>query len=186
MIFIIGFQVQINEDSPVFTILRKTVFSPSTFLCEVKASDLSLAAQPGQFVMVRLKEGGERIPLTIADFDRKKGTITLVVKVVGKTTEEMATYTEGDSFEDLVGPLGAPTEISPERHIVLIGGGLGVAPLYPILREFHERGSRITTIIGFRDRTEIFWEDRFKDLSHRFLLMTDDGSSGTRGTVVDG
>jgi NAD(P)H-flavin reductase len=170
----------------MFTIVKKETFSPTTFVWQVEAPDIAEAAQAGQFVIVRLKNGGERIPLTIADFDRDKGHITLVVKVVGKTTEEMDSYKEGEQFQDLIGPLGNPTKIEKKDHVVLIGGGLGVAPIYPILRAFKQAGCQTTAIIGFREEGEIFWNDRFSEFSDRLIIMTDDGSFGKKGTVVDG
>ncbi|MBI2082167.1 MAG: sulfide/dihydroorotate dehydrogenase-like FAD/NAD-binding protein [Deltaproteobacteria bacterium] len=170
----------------MYTILKKEVFSPTTFLWEVLAPDIAHAARAGQFVMVHLNSYGERIPLTIADFDREKGTITLVVKVVGKTTEEMSTYAEGATFLDLVGPLGTPSLVEPLNHVVLVGGGIGIAPLLPILREFRETGSYVTVIVGFRTMGEIFWKARFEKLAHQLVLMTEDGSSGEKGTVIDG
>lgn len=170
----------------MFKIVRKEVFSPTTFLWIVEAPEIAQASRPGQFVMVRLKEGGERIPLTVADLDRERGTVTLVVKVVGKTTEEMSTYPQGGEFLDLIGPLGSPSKIEKKNHVVLVGGGLGVAPLYPILQAFREMGTGITTVVGFRTSSEVFWEERFRKLSSRLLLMTEDGSSGKKGTVIDG
>ncbi len=170
----------------MYTIKRRELFSPTTFLWEVLAPEVAEAAQPGQFVMVRLKEGGERIPLTIADFSRSTGVVTLVVKVVGKTTEEMATYPEGASFQDLIGPLGSPTHIEKKGHVVLVGGGLGVAPVFPILRGFKQAGSKTTAIIGFRNSKEIFWKEKFEEWSDRLILMTEDGSSGSKGTTIDG
>ncbi|MDO8462043.1 MAG: sulfide/dihydroorotate dehydrogenase-like FAD/NAD-binding protein [Deltaproteobacteria bacterium] len=169
----------------MFLILKKEVFAPDTFLWEVAAPEIADAAEAGQFAMVRLKEGGERIPLTIADFDRERGTVTLVVKVVGRSTEEMATYSAGERFLDFIGPLGAPTQVKGKNHIVLVGGGLGVAPLYPILRSFKELGSGTTTILGFRTRNQIFWEERFRLLSNQLLVMTEDGSYGRHGTTID-
>lgn len=169
----------------VYKIIRKEILSPTTFLWEVLAPDVAGSAQPGQFVMVRLGDGGERIPLTIADFDRADGTVTIVVKVVGKTTEEMSTYSQGQEFADFIGPLGAPTHIEKKGHLVLVGGGLGVAPVFPVLRAFKKAGCRTTTIIGFRNTEEIFWNDRFREFSDRLILMTDDGSSGEKGTTVD-
>ncbi|QQR79409.1 MAG: sulfide/dihydroorotate dehydrogenase-like FAD/NAD-binding protein [Deltaproteobacteria bacterium] len=168
-----------------FSIFRKQIFSPTTFLWEVEAPDMAAAAHPGQFVMLRLHEGGERIPLTVADFDRDRGTITMVVKVVGKTTEEMATYLEGDTFQDFIGPLGAPTHIAQKGHVVFVGGGLGVAPIYPVLRAFKKMGNRTTTIVGFRNEQEIFWKDRFEEFSDNLIVMTDDGSVGKKGTTAD-
>lgn len=169
----------------MFAVFRKEVFSPQTFLWEVHAPDVALAARPGQFVMVRLREGGERIPLTVADFDRGRGTVTMVVKVVGRTTEEMSTYLQGAHFADFIGPLGSPTRIEKRGHVVLVGGGLGVAPVFPILREFKRLGSGTTVIIGFRNAAEIFWKERFGEFSDRLLLMTEDGSSGKKGTTID-
>lgn len=169
----------------MYKIIRKEAFAPTTFLWEVLAPDVANSAQPGQFVMVRLRDGGERIPLTVADFNRTEGTITMVVKVVGRTTEEMSTYLQNQEFTDFIGPLGAPTHIEKRGHVVLVGGGLGVAPVFPVLRAFKQAGNRTTTIIGFRNSEEIFWKDRFGEFSDRLILMTDDGSSGEKGTTVD-
>lgn len=175
-----------QNEFTMYPILEREVLAPSTYLYILKATDLSRACQPGQFVIVRLRKGGERIPLTIADFDRERGTITLVVKVIGKTTAEMATFERGSFLLDCVGPLGQPTEVLPLNHVVLVGGGLGVAPLFPILRGFHEAGSYLTTILGFRSKKDAFWEGKFTRFSDRLLLMTEDGSSGEKGTTVDG
>lgn len=168
----------------MFLIVEKKLFSSTTFLMRVLAPDLVRSGQPGQFVMVRLREGGERIPLTIADFDRKKGIVTLVVKVVGRTTGEMAALPEGGGLQDLIGPLGSPTLIE-KRKVVFVGGGLGVAPLFPVLRGFKEAGSGTTTIIGFRSKADCFWLDRFQKYSDHLVVMTEDGSFGEKGTTVD-
>lgn len=170
----------------MFVVARKENLANHTFLWDVEAPDVAAVAQPGQFIMVRLKKEGERIPLTVADFDRERGTVTLVVKVVGKTTEEMSTYNEGDEFLDFIGPLGCASHIDKKDHVVLVGGGLGVAPLYPILRGFKEAGVMTTMIIGFRKEAEIFWHDRFRKMSDRLIEMTEDGSVGEKGNVVDG
>src|SRR5512141_3262134 len=136
-----------------YEIVRHEAFSDTTFLWEVKAPDVAAAAQPGHFVMLRLREGGERIPLTVADFDREKGTITMVIQALGKTTREMMSdYKAGDSFADFVGPLGLPQHVGKFGHVVLVGGGLGVAPVYPQLRAFKAAGNRTTGIIGFRTK----------------------------------
>ncbi len=169
----------------MFKILHKETFSPTTFLWEVEAPDIAQACQPGQFVMVRLKDGGERVPLTVADFNRKAGTITMVVKVVGKTTEEMSTYAEGGTFLDFIGPFGSPSVIKKLEHVVLIGGGLGVAPIFPILRAFKNIGTPTTTVIGFRSTAEVFWLEKFQNLSDVLHIMSEDGSVGRRGNVVD-
>jgi len=169
----------------MYTIVRRQVFSDTTFLWEVQAPDVAGSAEPGHFVMVRLHEGGERIPLTVADFDRDKGTITMVIQSLGKTTVEMRDhYKEGDSFSDFVGPLGLPQHVSKVGHVVLVGGGLGVAPVYPQLRAFKGAGNRTTGIIGFRSKDLVFWEDRFNAFCDSLIVCTDDGSYGTPGFVT--
>ena len=129
----------------MYKIIRREAFSETTFLWEVTAPDVARSAEPGHFVMLRLREGGERIPLTVADYDRDQGTITLVIQALGKTTLEMRDhYKAGDNIVDFVGPLGLPQHVSQAGHVVLVGGGLGVAPVYPQLRAFKEAGNRTT------------------------------------------
>ncbi|MEO8055999.1 MAG: NADPH-dependent glutamate synthase [Acidobacteriota bacterium] len=169
----------------MYRIVRRQQFSDTTFLWDVHAPDVAKAAQPGHFVMVRLREGGERIPLTVADFDREWGTITMVVQAVGKTTKEMLQdYAEGDTFLDFVGPLGLPCHVEKAGHVVLVGGGLGVAPVFPQLRAFKEAGNRITGIIGFRSKDLVFWEAKFKEFCDDLIVCTDDGSYGRPGFVT--
>ncbi len=168
-----------------YTIVRREAFSDTTFLWDVEAPDVAAAAQPGHFVMLRLREGGERIPLTVADYDRKKGTITMVVQTLGKTTREMMTdYNVGDTFVDFVGPLGLPQHIEKLGHVVLVGGGLGVAPVYPQLRAFKEAGNRTTGVIGFRNKDLVFWEKKFAKHCDSLVVCTDDGSYGKPGFVT--
>ncbi|MBP6544201.1 MAG: NADPH-dependent glutamate synthase [Piscinibacter sp.] len=169
----------------MYTIVRHERFSDTTFLWEVLAPDVAAAAQPGHFVMLRLREGGERIPLTVADFDRRRGTVTIVVQTLGRTTREMRDgYTTGDDFDDFVGPLGLPQHIRPAGHVVLVGGGLGVAPVYPQLRAFKEAGCRTTCIVGFRSAELQFWTDRLAQWSDELIVCTDDGSAGRPGLVT--
>jgi homotetrameric NADPH-dependent glutamate synthase len=169
----------------MYPIVRREVFSETSFLWEILAPDVAQSAQPGHFVMVRLYEGGERIPLTVADYDRDKGTVTIVVQALGKTTREMRdNYQEGESFEDFVGPLGLPQHIGKAGHVVLVGGGLGVAPVYPQLRAFKAAGNRTTGIMGFRNKDLVFWEDKFRSESDEMILCTDDGSYGRPGFVT--
>src|SRR5512143_2955223 len=169
----------------MYKIVRREAFSDVTFLWEVEAPDVALAAQPGHFVMVRLRDGAERVPLTVADFDRKKGTITMVVQALGKTTKEMMSdYKAGDSFADFVGPLGLPQHVGKVGHVVLVGGGLGVAPVYPQLRAFKEAGNRTTGVIGFRSKNLVFWEDKFRKYCDETVVCTDDGSYGKPGFVT--
>jgi glutamate synthase (NADPH) small chain len=169
----------------MFQILRREAFSENAFLWEVSAPDIAAAAQPGHFVMLRLHEGGERIPLTVADFDRPRGTITVVVQTLGKTTREMRDdYAEGDAFDDFVGPLGLPQHIEPVKHVVLVGGGLGVAPIFPQLRAFKQAGCRTTCIVGFRNKELVFWTDKLAEFSDELIVCTDDGSAGRPGFVT--
>jgi len=170
----------------MYPIVRREAFSDVTFLWEVLAPDVARAAQPGHFVMLRLHEGSERIPLTVADFDREKGTITMVIQALGKTTREMmADYKQGDEFMDFVGPLGLPQHIEKAGHVVLVGGGLGVAPVYPQLRSFKEAGNRTTGIIGFRNKGLVFWEQKFGKYCDDLIVCTDDGSYGKPGFVTE-
>ncbi|MBI5610562.1 MAG: NADPH-dependent glutamate synthase [Deltaproteobacteria bacterium] len=165
---------------------RREQFSDTTFLWEVDAADVARAAQPGQFVMLRLGDDGERIPLTIADFDRQRGTITLVIQALGKTTRDMLEhYGEGDEFADFAGPLGLPAHADQVGHVALVGGGLGVAPVYPQLRAQKAAGNRTSSIVGFRSADKVFWQERFARHSDTLTVCTDDGSLGLRGFVTE-
>jgi NAD(P)H-flavin reductase len=165
-------------------IVAKREIASSTTLYEVEAPDVARKAEPGQFVVVRLDERGERIPLTIADFDREKGMVTLVALSVGKTTKELSALKEGDVILDLAGPLGNPAEMIENGTVVCIGGGLGIAPVYPIARELKARGNRVISIIGARSAPLLFWEDRMKEVSDELFVVTDDGSRGRKGFAV--
>ncbi|HTS30922.1 MAG TPA: sulfide/dihydroorotate dehydrogenase-like FAD/NAD-binding protein, partial [Bryobacteraceae bacterium] len=169
----------------VFLITRRKQFGPVTFLWDVNAPDVARAARPGHFVMARIDEHGERIPLTVADFNVERGTVTVVIQAVGKTTMEMMSLREGDAILDFIGPLGLPSEIRKlDGTVVLVGGGLGVAPIYPQLREYKNRGNRTISIIGFRTKDLIFWEDQFEACSDQLIVATDDGSYGRKGFVT--
>ena len=168
----------------MFLITRRTQFGPTTFLWDVKAPDVARAARPGHFIMARIDEHGERIPLTVADFNADHGTVTVVIQAVGKTTFEMMTLREGDTLLDFIGPLGLPSDIRKhDGTVVLVGGGLGVAPIYPQLREYKLRGNRTISIVGFRNRDLMFWEDEFRAYSDQLIVTTDDGSYGRKGFV---
>ncbi len=170
----------------MYRIAHREKLSDAVFQWDVYAPDVASAAQPGQFVMLRLHEGSERIPLTVADYDREAGTITMVIQALGKTTNEMMThYDAGDYFKDFVGPVGRPQHISKRGHVVLVGGGLGIAPIYPQLRAFKEAGNRVTAIVGFRNRDLMFWLDRFDQYADELIVCTDDGSYGRPGFVTD-
>ena len=169
----------------MYRITRREAFSDTTFLWDVEAPDVAQSAEPGHFVMLRLHDGSERIPLTVADYDRAAGTVTLVIQALGKTTIEMRDhYKAGDSFADFVGPLGLPQHVGQFGHVVLVGGGLGVAPVYPQLRAFKAAGNRTTGIIGFRNKDLVFWEDKFGAQCDELIVCTDDGSYGKPGFVT--
>ncbi len=168
----------------MFPIIKREQFGPVTFLWEVEARDVAMAAEPGHFIMVRIDETGERIPLTVADFDRGKGTVTIVVQAVGKTTFQMMAMKEGEAVLDFIGPLGVASHLEKRGKVVLVGGGLGVAPVFPQLRMHKELGSYTISVIGFRNKELMFWQDRFSRFSDEFRVATDDGSYGTKGFVT--
>jgi NAD(P)H-flavin reductase len=176
----------VNDES-VFEVVRREEFSDVTFLLEIRYPMLSKAAKPGQFVIVITHELGERIPLTIADFDRDKGTITLVVQAVGKTTKEMQRNCRpGTELFSVVGPMGTPSRIGDARKVVCVGGGLGVAPIFPQARAFKESGAYVIGVVGFRTKELVFWEDKFRKYCDEFIICTDDGSVGLKGLVTEG
>jgi glutamate synthase (NADPH) small chain len=168
----------------MYPIIKREQFGPVTFLWEVVAPDVAKSCQPGHFVMVRIDEMGERIPLTVADFDRGKGTVTVVIQAVGKTTHQMMALPEGSSIIDFIGPLGVASHLERRNKAVLVGGGLGVAPVFPQLRMHKELGSYTISIIGFRNKELMFWADKFSKYSDEFRVATDDGSYGTKGFVT--
>ncbi len=168
----------------MYQIVKREQFGPVTFLWEVAAPDVAKSCQPGHFVMVRIDETGERIPLTVADFNRAKGTVTVVIQAVGKTTFQMMALPEGSSILDFIGPLGVASHLEKQNKVVLVGGGLGVAPVFPQLRLHKELGSYTISIIGFRNKDLMFWADQFGKFSDEFRVATDDGSFGTKGFVT--
>ena len=171
----------------MFPIVSREDYSDITFMIEVQHPMMARAARPGQFVIVRLSEKGERVPLTIADFDAKRGTITLVIQAVGKTTMEMsAVCRPGTNLASLVGPMGMPSTTGAPGKVVGVGGGLGVAPIYPQLRAHKENGSYVIAVIGFRSRNLVFWEGRFRKVCDEVVICTDDGSQGLHGRVTEG
>ena len=177
-------QASVNE------IVARQDFSDATYLLEVRHPLMAKAAKPGQFVIVMAQARGERVPLTIADFDRTRGTVTLVIQAVGKTTKEMQqTCQVGARLHAFVGPMGIPSHIPPKldgKKVLCVGGGLGVAPVYPQARAYREAGARVIGVLGFRSKELIFWEDRFRSVCDALYLCTNDGSAGMRGFVTDG
>ncbi len=170
-----------------FSILAREDFSDLTYSLVIHHPLMAKAARPGQFVIVMSHESGERIPLTIADFDRKKGTVTLVVQAVGKSTREMQQLCQaGATLYGAVGPMGVPTPLTGKKKVVCVGGGLGVAPIFPQARGFKENGAYVIGILGFRTEKLIFWADKFRACCDELITCTDDGSAGMKGFVSDG
>lgn len=168
-----------------YKILTKKVLNPQIFLMEVDAPLIAKKAEPGQFIILRIDEYGERVPFTIADFDREKGSVTIIVQIVGKTTKELSALEEGEEILDFAGPLGMPTELEGLKKVAVIGGGLGTAIAYPQAKKLHNMGAEVHVITGFRDESLIILEDELKAVSDRLIITTDDGSNGTKGFVTD-
>ena len=176
-----------NTTTAGYEIVARQDFSDVTFLLEVRHPMLAKAARAGQFVIVMASEHGERIPLTIADYDRDKGTITLVIQAVGKTTREMQRDLRvGDRLVALVGPMGIPSHVGKAKKVLCVGGGLGVAPVYPQARAWKEAGAYVIGVLGFRNKDLVFWEDKFRACCDELILCTDDGSAGIKGLVTEG
>ncbi len=170
-----------------YEIVAREDFSDVTFLLEFSHPQLARAAKPGQFVIVLAHEHSERIPLTIADFDRDRGTVTLVIQAVGKTTREMQeTCIVGTTLFGVVGPMGIPSHMGNVGKVVCVGGGLGVAPIFPQARAFKENGAYVIGVVGFRSEDLIFWHDKFESVCDELIICTDDGSLGVKGLVTDG
>ena len=167
----------------MYKIVRKEVLNTSVVLMEIEAPFVARKAQPGQFVILRVDEDGERIPLTISDFDREKGIITIIFRAVGATTLKLSQKNEGEYIEDFAGPLGVPTKIDGLKKVCIIGGGVGCAIALPIAKELHKRGCEVTSIIGFRSSDLLILEDEFRAVSKELFVMTDDGSYGRQGIV---
>ena len=179
-------ELKANEMSK-FEIVAREDFSEVTYLLEVRHPQMAKAAQPGQFVIVMLNEHGERIPLTIADYDRERGTITLVIQAVGKTTKQMQQECRvGTSLYGMVGPMGIPSPISHAKKVLCVGGGLGVAPIFPQARGFKEAGAYVIGVLGFRTKDLVFWKDKFEAACDELILCTNDGSAGMKGLITDG
>lgn len=168
-----------------YKIVTKKVLNPQIFLMEVQAPLIARRAEPGQFIILRIDEYGERVPFTIADFDREKGTITIIVQIVGKTTQDLSKLEEGEEILDFAGPLGVPTKLEGLKKVAVIGGGLGTAIAYPQAKKLHALGADVTVITGFRNKDLIILEDEVKAVSNRCIIATDDGSNGNQGFVTD-
>ena len=170
----------------MFEILEKKQIVPKEYDIWIKAPRVASHVKPGQFVVVRANEKGERIPLTVADFDREGGRIRLIFQTVGKTTYEMAQMDAGDSLADVVGPLGTPSEVKKHGTVLMIGGGVGIAALFPVLRELKQLGNKVITILGGRTSELVIMKDECAKYSDELIITTDDGSEGIKGVVTDG
>jgi len=168
----------------VYEILVKETLAPVTKLFVVRAAEVARKAKAGQFVIVRIDEAGERVPLTIADYDREQGTVTLVFQEVGKTTLQMGTLQPGDLFASLTGPLGLSSEIENYGTVLCVGGGVGIAPIFPIARDLKAAGNRVISIIGARNKDLLFWEEKMRTVSDELIVCTDDGSYARKSLVT--
>lgn len=169
----------------MYKILRKQCLNPTVTRMDVEAPLIAKKAEPGQFIILRVDADGERIPLTIADYDREAGWVSIIFQIVGATTEKLNHLEEGDFIHDFVGPLGKPTETDGLKKVAVVGGGVGCAIAYPVAKKMHEKGINVTSIVGFRNKDLVILEDEFKACSDKFVMMTDDGSYGTKGLVTN-
>ena len=167
----------------MYKIVKKTSLNPTVTYMEIEAPLVARKAEPGQFIILRVDENGERVPLTIADYDRVKGTVSIIFQIVGATTTKLNAKNEGDYIEDFAGPLGKPTELEGLKKVCIVGGGVGCAIALPIAKKLHEMGAEVTSIIGFRTKDLVILEDEFKKCSTNFYIVTDDGSYGEQGNV---
>ena len=168
-----------------YKIITKKTLNPQIFLMEVEAPLIAAKAEPGQFIILRIDEHGERVPFTIADFDREKGTVTIIVQIVGKTTRDLAKIEQGEYLLDFAGPLGMPTQLEGKKKVAVIGGGLGTAIAYPQAKKLHSLGADVTVITGFRNKDLVILEDELKAVATKLVVATDDGSNGNQGFVTD-
>ena len=169
----------------MYKILKKRTLNPTVTLMEIDAPAVAKKAQPGQFIILRVDDAGERIPLTIADYDAGAGSVTIIFQIVGATTEKLNHLNEGDCLHDFVGPLGRATETAGKKKVAVVGGGVGCAIALPVAKKFHAQGAEVHAIIGFRNKDLVILEDEFRAVSDRLFLMSDDGSCGEKGLVTD-
>ena len=169
----------------MYRIVRKEALKPTVILYEIEAPMVAKKAEPGQFIILRVDENGERIPITIHDYDREKGPVTIIVQTVGATTEKLSHKQQGEFLQDFVGPLGRPTETEGKKKVCVVGGGVGCAIAYPVLKKFHDCGAEVHAVVGFKNKDVVILEDKFKSASDVMKLVTDDGSYGEKGLVTD-
>ena len=169
----------------MFEILEKRCLNPTVTLMRINAPKVARKCEPGQFIILRTDSEGERIPLTIADFDRESGSVTIIFQIVGATTEKLNHLSQGDCLHDFAGPLGRATETDGLKKVAVVGGGVGCAIAYPVTKKLHELGVEVHAIAGFRNKDLVILENEFKNSSSKFVLMSDDGSAGEKGLVTD-
>ena len=169
----------------MYQITAKEILNPTVVKMEILAPAVAKKALPGQFIILRVDEKGERIPLTVAGYDRQKGTVDIIFQVVGATTMCLSHKEAGDSIQDFVGPLGVPTRTEGLKKVAVVGGGVGCAIAYPVAKELHDQGCEVHSIIGFRSRELLILEQEFRACSERLIVMSDDGSCGEKGLVTD-
>ncbi len=169
----------------MFKIVDKKVLNPTVTRIDVYAPFVAKKAQAGQFVIIRATADGERIPLTVADYDREKGTVAVIFQIVGATTFTLNTLEIGDCVADFVGPLGNPTETEGLKKVAVVGGGVGCAIAYPVAKKLHDEGAEVHSIVGFRCKDLVILEDEFRAVSDKYVLMSDDGTAGEKGLVTD-
>ena len=168
----------------MYRIVKKEALKPTVILYEIEAPMVAKKAQPGQFIILRVDENGERIPITIHDYDREKGTVTIIVQTVGATTEKLSHKQQGECLHDFVGPWGRPTETEGKKKVCVVGGGVGCAIAYPVLKKFHDCGAEVHAVVGFKSKDVVILEDKFKAVSSVLKVCTDDGSYGEHGFVT--
>ena len=169
----------------MFKIIKKERLNPTVTKMVIDAPFIAKKAEPGQFIILRALEDSERIPLTIADYDREGGTITIIYQIVGGSTMELDTLEEGQCLHDFVGPLGVATHTDGLKKVAVVGGGVGCAIAYPVLKKFHDCGAEVHAVVGFKNKDVVILEDKFKSASDVMKLVTDDGSYGEKGLVTD-
>ena len=168
----------------MYKIIEKKILNEAVVQLQIEAPLVARKAKPGQFIILRVDEDGERIPLTVAGVNKEKGTVKIIVQIVGGTTEKLSHKQEGEYISDFVGPLGVPTHIDGIKRACIVGGGVGCAIAMPIAEKLHEMGAQVTSIIGFRSKELLILEDEFKNCSDTLKIMTDDGSYGEKGNVT--
>ena len=168
----------------MFTIIKKESLNPTVTRMVIHAPFVARKAEPGQFIIFRAHEDSERVPLTIADFDREAGTVTIIYQIVGGSTMELDAMNEGEALCDFVGPLGVATHTAGLRKVAVVGGGVGCAIAYPVTKKLHDLGAEVHAVVGFRNKDLVILEDEFRAASDKLVMMTDDGSYGEKGLVT--